>query len=151
MLGFCLAGCANQSSEVADPTRQAWRDSSDALSPAKAGKPDALHRSFEAAHSQVMMPFANAGEDAEAIAENLQGILEAVGDDMFSQGLLIEQPETRAAVRDCMCESSIKNRFPITHKSLRDAPRIKWPSQLAYERSWTSMGQVPPVSDNWKP
>ena len=150
-LGLGIASCANQSSKKPDPTRQAWRDSWYSLPAAKAGKPDALHKSFEAARDQVMMPFVNGGEDAEAIAENLQGILDAVGDDVFSKALLKEKPETRSAVRDCMFESSVKKRFPITHKILREAPRIKWPSRLAYERSWTGMGQIPPTSDNWKP
>jgi len=97
------------------------------------------------------MPFANAGEDAEAIAENLQGILEAVGDDVFSKALLKEEPETRSAVRDCMFESHVKKRFPITHKILCEAPHIKWPSRVAYERSWTEMGQVAPDEEIWKP
>ena len=150
-LGLGLASCTNQSTEKPDPTRQAWRDSCLSLPAAKAGSPTALHLSFQAARDQVMMPFVNGGEDAEAIAENLEGILDAVGDDVFSKALLKEEPETRSAVRDCMFESSVKKRFPITHKILREAPRIKWPSQLAYERSYKSMGQIPPESDNWKP
>ena len=150
-LGLGLVSCTTQSSKRPDPMRQAWRDSWDSLSAAKRGKPKALHSSFRAARDQVMMPFENGGEDAEAISENLQGILDAVGDDVFSNALLKEEVETRSAVRDCMSESSVKKRFPITHKILREAPRIKWPSQVAYERSWTSMGQVPPAPANWKP
>ena len=150
-LGLGLASCANLSSKKPDPTRQAWRDSWHSLPAAKEGKPEALHQSFHVARDQVTMPFANGGEDAEAIAKNLQGILDAVGDDVFSKALLKEEPETRSAVRDCMFESSVKKRFPITHEILGEAPHIKWPSQLAYERSWTSMGQTPPASDIWKP
>ena len=96
------------------------------------------------------MPFVNGGEDAEAITENLHGILGAVGDKVFSTALLKEESATRSAVRDCMVEASVRERFPITHKILSGAPRIKWPSQLAYEQSWTSMGQTPPAADNWE-
>jgi len=150
LLAMVLTGCGNVANKP-DPTRQAWRDSWGSLPDAKAGKLQGLHRSFQAAHDQVEMPFANGGEDAEAIAENLQAILDAVGDQVFSEALQREVAETRSAVRDCMFERSVKKNYPMTHKLLCEAPHIKWPSRVAYERSWTEMGQVAPDEEIWKP
>lgn len=146
-----IAGCADFEARKEDKQRQPSRDSSAALDDAKAGKPEGLHSAFAAAHSQVMLPCVNGGEDAEAIATNLQTILEAVGDDTFSEALLKERSKTRSAVRDCMFENVVRQRFPRTHQILREGPLVRWPSCIAYERSWTSIGQTPPPKKIWRP
>jgi len=142
-------GCSNVGGRKPDPTRQAWRDSWAALPAARAADQDALNRSFRAAHDQVMMPYVNAGEDAEGIAENLHGILNSVGDLQFSEALLRETPDTRSAVRDCMFESLVKTLFPKTHEVLLRAPNLKWPSDIAYEQSFASVGQQAPPKKAW--
>jgi hypothetical protein len=144
-------GCSNFGGHKPDPTRQAWRDSWDALSEAKAANPEGLRRSFQAAHDQVMMPYVNGGEDASAIKVNLHTILTNIGDLRFSEALLLERPEIRSAVRECMYESEVKLNFPKTHEILRTAPNITWPSDIAYEQSYTSVGQTAPPKRFWRP
>ena len=148
-IGFVFTGCASINANKPDPTRQPWRDSWAALPGAKSAQADGLHRSFQAAHDQVNMPYVNGGEDAEGISENLYGILKTIGDHTFSEALLHENPETRAAVRDCMFEGEVKKGFPMTHKVLRQAPLLKWPSDLAYERSWAEARQIVPAKGKW--
>jgi len=147
--GVVFSGCANLNARKPDPKRQPWRDSWMALPAARAAEPDGLHRSFQAAYNQVNLPYENGGEDAEGIAENLHGILKSIGDQQFSKALLLETPETRTAVRDCMFESEVKNIFPKTHEVLRQAPFIKWPSDIAYEKTWVEAGQKAPVKKGW--
>ena len=67
----------------------------------------------------------------------------------FSRALLREPPETRTAVRDCMSENSVKGKYPMTHKVLREAPNITWPSDMAYHESWAEAGQMAPPKDVW--
>lgn len=153
LTGFLLliCGCSTRVDVAPDPTRQAWRDSWDALHEVKTGNPDGLNRSFQAAHDQVMMPYVNGGEDASAIKENLHAILTMIGDLSFSEALLRETPETRSAVRDCMYESLVKTLFPKTHEVLLQAPNLKWPSDIAYEQSFASVGQQAPPKKAWTP
>lgn len=149
LLSLAFGGCVKPKPDQPNPTRQAWRDSWSALPDAKAGLPSGLKRSFKAARDQVEMPYVNGGEDAEAICENLHSILEAVGDDAFSNALLEEAPETRAAARDCMVESYVKTKHPKTHHILCDAPLITWPSDIAYQQSWAEAGQTPMPKKQW--
>jgi hypothetical protein len=153
LTGFLLliCGCSTRVDVAPDPTRQAWRDSWDALHEVKTGNPDGLNRSFQAAHDQVMMPYVNGGEDASAIKENLHTILTNIGDLRFSEALLLERPEIRSAVRECMYESEVKINFPKTHEILRTAPNIIWPSDIAYEQSYVSVGQTAPPKRFWTP
>ena len=150
-LASASIGCSNLGGHKPDPTREAWRDSWDALSEAKAADPESLRRSFQAAHDQVMMPYVNGGEDAAAIKENLHAILTNIGDLRFYEALLRERPEIRSAVRECMHESEVKTHFPKTHEILRTAPSILWPSDIAYEQSYASVGQTAPPKRFWTP
>ena len=75
-----------------------------------------------------MLPFVNAGEDAEAIYDHVDSILRSVGDQRFSEALLSETPETRSAVREFLFEDKVRKDFPRTHVVLADAPIVKWPS-----------------------
>lgn len=148
-IGIVLTNCASSDAHKPDPTRQPWRDSWAAMPTAKASEADGLHRSFQAAQDQVSLPYVNGGEDAEGISENLHGILKTIGDQVFSEALLRENPKTRAAVRDCMFESEVKKDFPMTHKVLTQAPLLRWPSDLAYEQGWAEAGQIAPAKEKW--
>jgi len=92
-----------------------------------------------------MMPYVNAGEDAEAIADNLHSILKAVGDQAFARALLKERPKMRTAVRDCMYKTEVQNHYPATYQILHDAPHVKWPSDVAFESS----GGYPTQDEEW--
>ena len=150
LFATALLSCAARTLKVHDPARQPWRDSWTNLPGAKAGDHDSLHRSFDAVYRDVMFPWVRAGEDAEAMDQNFQAILQSVGDDAFSEALLREPPKTRSAVRVCFSESAVRKSFPKTHRILCQAPLLKWPSDIAYEQSWIESGQTPPERELWR-
>jgi len=141
LLGACVLESGNQP----DPTRQPWRDSWKALSAAKAGDPEGLKNCFAAARAQLMLPYVNGGEDAEAILENMIAILEWVGDKQFEEALLREDPKTRSAVREFLIEDDTRENHPRAHKILVDAPSVKWSSDLAQKESYIQSADIPPT------
>ena len=145
-----LVSCASPSKTQPDPARQPWRDSWQALPAAKTGDAEGLGKYFAAAKAQLMLPFANGGEDAEAIMTNMIAILDSVGDQRFSAALLREEPKTRSAVREFLIEKDVGDGFPKTHEILVDAPLVKWPSDIAEDRSYIEAGNVPPPKKQWK-
>ena len=147
--GFLLVACVSPSADQPDPTRQPWRDSWKAFPSAKAGDPEGLRSYFAAARAQVMLPYVNGGEDAEAMMNNMIAILETVGDKHFGEALLREDPKTRSAVREFLIEEDARAKFPRTHKILVDAPLVKWPSDVAEEQSYIESGDVPPTKKQW--
>ncbi|MES2996472.1 MAG: hypothetical protein V4733_06650 [Verrucomicrobiota bacterium] len=148
-MGVLLAGCVEPAKNKPDPTRQPWRDSWQALPAAKAGSPEGLRKSFAAARAQVMLPYVNAGEDAEAIMTNMIAIIESVGDKRFAEALLREHPETRSAVREFLFEEKTRTRYPRSHGILADAPMVMWPSDVAEERLYIEYGDVVPPKKQW--
>ena len=92
LFSLSCTSCVSTTADGPDPLRQPWRDSWSAKPEAKAGLPNGLHRSFQAARNQVEMPFANGGEDAEAISDNLRDTLDAVGDEK-----ILSRPASRAS------------------------------------------------------
>jgi hypothetical protein len=129
-IGFVcfVTSCSSMGNKKPDPMRQPWRDSWAALPTARTADPDGLSRAFAATRAQLMLPFVNAGEDAEAIYDHIDSILRSVGDQRFSEALLRETPETRSAVREFLFEDKVRKNFPRTHFVLADAPIVKWPS-----------------------
>jgi hypothetical protein len=131
----------------ATPSWKPWRESCAALTDARAGKPSALHQSFHAAYAEEMRPYPNQGETARGIADNLDSILVAVGDNTFADALLRERPLVRSAVRDCMVEGDLQ-RYPMTAQVFQEAPQNEWPSDLAAEHhTGTEAEPVPPEPD----
>ena len=128
----------------ATPSWKPWRESSAALPDARAGNPSALHRSFHAAFAEEMRPFPNQGEAAREIADNLDSILVAVGDKTFAEALLRERPVIRSAVRDCMVEGDLHQRYPMTYEVFQEAPQNEWPSDLSGKHDTGAEGQPPP-------
>ena len=147
---LAIAGCASLSKKEPDPTRQPWRDSNAALPAAKAGDAEGLRRSFAAARAQLMLPYINGGEDAEAMFENMTAVLQSNGDDRFQQALAEESPETRSALREFLSEESTRHSFPKTHAMLADAPEVEWPSDLAMKRFYQESGETLPPKIPWK-
>ena len=86
-----------------------------------------------------MLPFINAGEDAEAIYDHIESILMSVGDQRFSEALLRENPKTRSAVREFLFEDRVRTDFLQTHAVLAGAPIVKWPSndEATQRQPWT--------------
>ena len=142
-------GCTATSSRDADPTRQPWRDSWDALPAAKAGDSEGLHRLFAAAESQLELPYVNAGEDAEAIYENMGVVLESIGDRRFSEALLREDPQTRSAAREFISQEKVREEFPRTHQILVEAPSVEWPSDQVEAQWHIEQGKAPPPKERW--
>ena len=128
----------------ATPSWKPWRESSAALPDARAGEPSALHRSFRAAFAEEMRPFPNQGQAAREIADNLDSIMVAVGDKTFAEALLRERPLIRSAVRDCMVEGDLHQRYPMTYEVFQEAPQNEWPSDLAGKHDTGAEGQPPP-------
>ncbi|RYD18087.1 MAG: hypothetical protein EOP88_23820 [Verrucomicrobiaceae bacterium] len=147
---LAIAGCASAPKNEPDPTRQPWRDSAAALPAAKAGDGEGLRRSFAAARAQLMLPYINGGEDAEAMVENMAAVLNSNGDERYRQALLEEAPETRSAVREFLSEEETRGSFPMTHAVLADAPEVEWPSDLAMKKSYQESGETLPPKSSWK-
>lgn len=134
-----LGSCATSG----DPLRQPWRDSWSALPAAKSGNPTGLRRAFDAARRQLMLPYQNAGEDAEAIDEHFDIILKSVGDDAFAAALLREKPTTRSAVREFFSQFAVRESYPKTYQVLCDAPLVKWPSDGEPKQIWSPSSKDP--------
>ena len=130
------------------PSWKPSQESCAALSDARAGKPSALHRSFQAAFAQEMRPYPNKGQAAREIADNLDSILTAVGDKTFAEALLKERPLTRSAVRDCIVGGDRHQRYPMTYQVFQEAPQNEWPSDLAEEHETGTEGQSAPPEHN---
>ena len=127
------------------PSLKPLRESCSALPDARAGQPSGLHRSFHAAFAQEMRPYPNQGQAARGIADNLDSILIAVGDKTFAEALLRERPVIRSAVRDCMVEGDLHQRYPMTYEVFQEAPQNEWPSDLAEEhKTGTERQSAPP-------
>jgi hypothetical protein len=50
----------------------------------------------------------------------------------------------RSAVRDCMVESELHKRFPLTEQIFEDAPQNEWPSDFAEAHQRGTEGQSAP-------
>ena len=95
-----------------------------------------------------MRPYPNQGEAAREIADNLDSILVAVGDKTFAEALLRERPPIRSAVRDCMVEGDLQQRYPMTYEVFQEAPQNEWPSDLPRDHDTGTEGQsAPPAPD----
>jgi len=129
----------------AAPSMKPALESSAALPDARAGNPSALHQSFHAAFAEEMRPYPNQGEPAREISDNLDSILVAVGDKTFAAALLRERPPIRSAVRDCMVEGDLQQRYPMTYEVFQEAPQNEWPSDRAEDRATGTESQWAPA------
>ncbi len=81
--------------------------------------------------------------------ENMESVLEALGDEAFAEALLREKPETRSAVREFLHDESVRGRYARTFEVLMAAPEVHWPSDQAFEQSYRESGDAPPPKEPW--
>lgn len=150
LAGLALAGCAQVRSWIPAPQ---WTPAARAplatLAQARTGQPAALHEAFLAARARLSQPAVLREDESATFRAGMASVLRSVGDSVFAMSLRREPAKTLSAVRDSLTEADVKGKFPQTHKLLRDAPTVKWPSDLAAERESGAADRKPPARKPW--
>lgn len=134
---LALTGCAQVRSWIPLPRRPAAAHAHSplaTLAQARTGQPAALHEAFLAARARLSQPAALREEENASFRAGMASVLRSVGDSVFAAALRRESARTRSAVRDSLADKEVKGKFPQTHQLLREAPVVKWPSDLAAEQ-----------------